>query len=473
MDKYDVVVIGCGIGGLTCALLLAKKGMRVAVFEKGANPGGYCSSFSVNGYRFDACIDSIGGLRSDEPLWHILKNELGILEKIGLYELNPTRRNIFPDMTVDIPGDITQYKEILKSIFPAEKEGIDKFFFLMEETYLSSIQAVYDNAASELLLNLINKSYYEVLASFIHDQKLQAALSSYCTFLGLTSKEVSMIAASNILMHYVRGGTFRIRGGIQELINILVNELGRYGGKVFLNEEITAILCENGKLLGVITKSGKEVNSKEIISDIDIKTALRLMKSCSLEKEKVNRVERLEVSGSFVVVYLGVKNNLHKYNFAPSMGYFSSYDLDAMLNETQHLSFGFSVPSSLDASLAPIGHSAIVIHCPFCYNNIKSTSKDTIGNNLIKELAKIIPDIMDYIEYQSIAGPDTLRRYTGNTSGAAYGWKQDVNLFESAPLLKSLFDKFHIVGHWAGYGGGIMPSMLSAVSVSKIIGDGV
>lgn len=469
MDKYDVVVIGGGIGGLTCALLLAKKGIRVAVFEKGTNPGGYCSSFSVNGYKFDACIDSIGGLRRNEPLWHILKNELGILEKIDMYELNPTRRNIFPDMTIDIPGDIMQYKEILKNIFPLEKEGIDKLFSLMEAIYLSSVQAVYDNVASELLSSVLNKSYYEVLSSFIHNEKLQAVLSSYCTFLGLTSNEVSMIVASNILMHYIRGGTFRIRGGIQELINILVNELSRFGGEVFLNEEIVEIPCSNGEPTGIITKSGRKVYSKEIISDIDIKIALKLMENCSLEREKVNRVDKLEVSGSFVVVYLGAKNDLHECNFAPSMGYFNSYDLNTMLNETKHLTFGFSVPSLLDTSLAPIGRSTIVIHWPFCYNNIKLVSKDIIGKGLIKELSKIIPDITDYIEYQSIAGPDTLRRYTGNTLGAAYGWKQDVNLFESVPLLKSLFDRFHVVGHWAGYGGGIMPSMLSAYRVAKDI----
>ena len=54
MSKYDAIIIGAGIGGLTCALLLAKKGLRVAVFEKEKLPGGYCSSFSKDGYVFEA-----------------------------------------------------------------------------------------------------------------------------------------------------------------------------------------------------------------------------------------------------------------------------------------------------------------------------------------------------------------------------------------------------------------------------------
>ena len=115
MDKYDAIVIGGGIGGLTCAVLLAKKGVRVAVFEKECHPGGYCSSFSTDGYTFDACVDSIGGLRKGEPLRRIMEEDLGVWDKLDFIELNPLRRNVFPDMTIDVPSDVTQYKDTLKT----------------------------------------------------------------------------------------------------------------------------------------------------------------------------------------------------------------------------------------------------------------------------------------------------------------------------------------------------------------------
>ena len=141
MDKYDAIIIGGGIGGLTCALLLAKKGLRVALFEKEKQAGGYCSSFSVNGYTFDACTDSIGGLYKNEPLRQLLEEDLGIWDKINVYELNPGRRNIFPGMIIDVPAGILEYKDVLKRNFPLEKEGIDKIFALMEEIYASSLLA--------------------------------------------------------------------------------------------------------------------------------------------------------------------------------------------------------------------------------------------------------------------------------------------------------------------------------------------
>ncbi|MDP6040688.1 MAG: NAD(P)-binding protein, partial [Candidatus Latescibacteria bacterium] len=53
-DQYDAVIIGTGIGGLTCANLLAKSGLRVLLVEQHYMVGGYCSTFRRKGYIFDA-----------------------------------------------------------------------------------------------------------------------------------------------------------------------------------------------------------------------------------------------------------------------------------------------------------------------------------------------------------------------------------------------------------------------------------
>lgn len=270
MDKYDAVIIGGGIGGLTCAALLAKKGLRVAVFEKEGQPGGYCSSFSADGYTFDACVDSIGGLRKDEPLRFIIEEKLGIWNKLDFIELNPLRRNIFPDMAIDVPADVTQYKDTLKSIFPAEQDGIDKSFSAMDKIYTSSLQAMCGTGDLSLPYDYMEISFYDLLSSFISDEKLKSALSTYCPFLGLPAHEASAISLSNILMHYVKGGSFRVKGGFQKLNNALVDELRNYGGEFFVAEEVTRILCDGMNATGIVTKINRQVSAKHVISNIDI-----------------------------------------------------------------------------------------------------------------------------------------------------------------------------------------------------------
>ena len=54
--KYDVIIIGAGMGGLSAGAFLAKEGKTVLILEKHNKPGGYVTSFSRRGYRFDAAI---------------------------------------------------------------------------------------------------------------------------------------------------------------------------------------------------------------------------------------------------------------------------------------------------------------------------------------------------------------------------------------------------------------------------------
>jgi phytoene dehydrogenase-like protein len=470
MEKIDVVIVGAGIGGLVCGALLAKKGIRVAIFEKEERPGGYCSSFSENGYIFDACIDSIGCLGKDGILRKVL-GELKVLDGIELIELNPMRRNLFPDLTIDIPSDPEQYQNDLQNLFPKQKNGIRKVFKVMNDIYEWSNDSVLSDRAGFDLQFWVNRTFKSLLEDHIDDVRLQAILSSYCNFLGLSASEVSAIAAANILIHYLKDGAFRVKGGVQGLINALIKEIQVNGGKIYLGEGITKIICDNKRASGIKTEKGQEIKTNHIVSDMDIKTVVNSMiDSVSLDKDKKKQINDLKTSGSFIIVYLGLDYDLSNNDLISSIGYFSSFELEAMLNKDEKMSFGISIPSLIDKSVVPNGCSSIIIHWPFCYNNHSiKPDKDLIARKLINQLRQLIPDIQGHIVYQSVADSDTLYKYTGNSQGAAYGWAQDVDLFSNLSSLRGIIDNFHIVGHWAGYGGGIMPSVLSAAKVARMI----
>ena len=50
-DRYDVLIIGSGVGGLTCASLLAKEGLNVLVLEALDRIGGCCSNYDFDGFK--------------------------------------------------------------------------------------------------------------------------------------------------------------------------------------------------------------------------------------------------------------------------------------------------------------------------------------------------------------------------------------------------------------------------------------
>lgn len=96
-DKsWDAIVIGSGIGGLTASALLAKRGLKTLLFEKGAQPGGYAVSFRRGEYLFDATGAFIGGCSEGGEFYQILK-EIGAHEEVDFIPIHHIR-NIYPDL---------------------------------------------------------------------------------------------------------------------------------------------------------------------------------------------------------------------------------------------------------------------------------------------------------------------------------------------------------------------------------------
>jgi len=468
-ECYDAIIIGAGIGGLLTAAFLAKRGLSVIIFEKENELGGYCRSFSNNGYTFDACIDSIGGLHKGGFLYKVME-ELSILDKIQLIDIKPMRRNIFPNFSIDIASSMGQHKEQLKSLFPKESDGIDGLFCLMDDIFESLILSVSGGANSSHVYRWANSSFKELLDCFITNPSLQAQLSSYCNFLGLPASKVSAIAAASALMHYLKGGAFRIRGGVQKLINAITEIIVHNKGKVILGEEVAKVNIAQNKAVGVTTVKGRTVKGEQTISGIDANHLTgSLISSEVLPFKKAQAIKKLNVSSSLIVVYLGVDYDMRKLNLAPSIGYFACDDIDAVLNADDRLSFGISIPSLVDDTLAPEGHSTVLIHMP-CYQNKQSCyNKNAIADVLIEHAERIIPNIHRRIVFRSVADYKTFHKYTGNKDGAAYGWEQKPGFLSNVSSLSNIVKNLYIVGHWAGYGGGVMPSAISAMKVANNI----
>lgn len=470
MEKYDVIVIGAGFGGLVSAAFLSKAGYRVAVFEKGSYAGGLCASFKNAGYTFDVAVDAIGAMKEGELIRNIIK-ELEIESKLDLIRLEPIKRNIFPDLTLDIPGSTSGYRETLIKSFPSEKEGINGLFSLMGDIYRQSIASIFTGSSNGFssYYDWLGKPFAALLDDYLTNKKLKAVLSSYCNYLGLPSSQVSSILVVNTLMHYLEGGAFRIGGGMQKLTDALVGSIEKNSGMVFCNRGVKKILANAGAATGIITEKDEAFQAKHIISDMDLKTVMSTMVDRGeVEDEKSERIKELEVSASFVIAYLGAEIDLDEREVASSIGYFPSYETDDMLNMNKNISYGLSIPSITDPATSPEGCHTFIIYWPLC-KEARGVNRERITDVLIESVNQIIPGFSKRIALRRIADAGTFSRYTGNSNGAAYGWSQKAGFYMNLPVCRNIMDNFHVVGHWAGFGGGMLPVAISALkAVSEI-----
>ena len=128
--KYDIVIIGSGLGGLCSAFMLAKEGYSVCVLEKNRQLGGSLQIFSRNKVIFDTGIHYIGGLSEGQNLNRYFKY-FGLMDKLKLKQMDMDGYDV-----ITIANDPIEYKHaqgydnfirVLSDAFPGEKENLEKY----------------------------------------------------------------------------------------------------------------------------------------------------------------------------------------------------------------------------------------------------------------------------------------------------------------------------------------------------------
>ena len=118
-ERYDVVIIGAGIGGLICSNLLAKEGLSVLLVEQHYMVGGYCSTFRRRGFTFDASTHFYPLLGNPTTMTGKLLVDLGVTTR--WQKMDPVDTFHFPDGSrFEVPADLDTYLKKLKETFPEE-----------------------------------------------------------------------------------------------------------------------------------------------------------------------------------------------------------------------------------------------------------------------------------------------------------------------------------------------------------------
>jgi len=473
--EWDVIVVGSGIGGLTCGALLSKRGYRVLVLEQHSMVGGYCSSFSRKGFTFNTGVEDVSGLWDRGPVAHLLR-ELGI-EREDMF-VKSTTRYIFKGKDIEA-GSLEDFMDALSNMFPDEKESITAFFSDAEKAYEESyadgiplpaelIAKVY---GEKKLLSYpiehphfyewMNESYEEKLEEYFENDDLKRVL---CALLGYLGTEPDKTPASSALAgcvsYFLHGGYFP-RGGAQRFADSLKKFIASHGGEVRVKCGVERILTENGNVRGVEAE-GREMSAPIVVSNANARTTfLDLLGSGDLDRRFTQRIEGLKMSISSFMVFLGVDMDLSSY---PVL--------------IKNLDDGYEVVinSNADPSLAPRGKASVTILTIADYHDFPERGteayqrmKDKLTRELIHKAEKIIPDMSRHIVVMDAATPKTFERYTSMPDGAIYSFDQSIGV--KRPYFKTPIKGLYLAGASTFPGGGIEGVVISGVICASDIMD--
>jgi phytoene dehydrogenase-like protein len=474
--KWDAVVIGAGIGGLTCAGALAARGRAVIVLEQAAVPGGYLTSFRQRGFTFDCAVDCVAGLDSNGLLTWLLQS-LGVDQGLTPIRLDPIRVSRFPGLVVPVDASLPAYMDRLCRLFPAEREGIAAFFGRAEAMWAdvaSLMEAVTERqqtveVATGALMRYGHMTYAELLRLDIRDAKLAAILSDRCPFLGLSPMRASATRMVSLIMSYFRSGAFRPRGGHQRLPDLLVEGIRKKGGEVHLGRAATTIVLDGGRCARVLTEDGAEFVTDHVVSNADFHETFARLLGGDVGRAVVGEDRGRPVSPSFFIAYVGARRE--GAPLASSIGSFDSFDLDALLSRYVPFAdadpLGITIPTVEDPGLAPVGHDVILIHelVPTGYTCDWEREKETHLEQLLRRTDRVVPDLTRRLVHCEAATPATLERFTRNHHGAAYGWDQVPHLARARHGIENL----HLAGHWTEIGGGVLAAAYAGMRAASRI----
>jgi len=507
---YDAVVIGSGIGGLTTAAFLARKGHNVLLCEQHNRPGGYFTSFPHKGYIFD------GGIQACENLGALIPmlEELGILDRITLKK-SPVGMAL-PDalVRIDTISDIDKLYEVLAKNFPDQAEGLDQ---VRRDT--QKIAHTLD--AFVQLPNPLFRSYFRMVKALPgwlirHGRSLRGA-RMFGSLMKVPMEEylgehISDPRVVRMLKHVFPRGTattfglgyFKLfvdyyypSGGMEVIADAMAGSIRENGGTVRCKTLVEEVILENGRAAGVKIQGGEIIRAPFVVSNGDAKRLfLKMLPPDAVPGPFREKVEKTGVSESAFRLFLGVdippeelplKGCEHIFPFCP--------DYEGVTYEEMQKSEDFfrrspqviSVPCLNHPGMAPEGKSGIMINVATVaeWGDNWGTKdgertekyrelKEKVTEETIAVTERLIPGISRKIEVTLAATPYTLERYTLNHGGTLMGWEYNpretfhntgrnwLALGHFTPVKNLL-----MVGHWAFYPGGAP----SGIFGGKIVAD--
>jgi all-trans-retinol 13,14-reductase len=494
--EFDAIIIGAGLGGLSCAAAFARQGFKPLVLEQHYVPGGYASAFKrPGGFVFDVSLHSTTvGERNGI---HNLIPGFPEIEDVDFVPHPSLYRAIFPDYDYRVPQrNLKKYIEMLIGYFPEEKQGIEGIFEDMRG--LARDINKYSQAGGQVdmstfpkefpyLFRSYNKTWGALLDIRIKNPKLKAIISSLWGYYGLPPSKLSCFYYALPTIGYLQQGGYYPKGRSQKMSDAFVKFIEDRGGQVKLKTRVEKILTRDHTAYGVRADDGTEFKGKVVVSNANaFDTFLKMMDEKDYLKDYLARFETYSVSLSCFQVFLGLKKDLVKeVGIEDSEIFFApGYDDDAAYKgyleaDVENSGYGMMLYDNVYEGYSPEGKNTLNILVLQGYDHWKKYEADYKGGNkkayraekermaviLIKKVEEaLLPGLSEAIEVKEIGTPLTHWRYTRNYRGAIYGWDQTLNnsganrVPHNTPI-KNLY----LAGAWTqpGHGyGAVIPSGL-------------
>lgn len=489
--KYDVVIIGAGLGGLLCGAILSKEGYKVCIIEKNEQIGGSLQTFRRDGFSLDTGIHYIGGLDQGQNLYQIFKY-LGIMDRLELTRMDQSGFDmiLFKDDETLYPHGMG-YENFINNLsekFPSERDSI--------KAYCEEIKKVCQNVPLYNLstedklddIDQLSLSAKSKIESFTSNEKLRAVIAgSNMLYAGDANKTPWHVHAL-IANSYIESSWRCTKGGDQ-IAKLLAREIKANGGTIHTKTEVVSIKEENGEAEYVVLKNGDNIFASKFISNVHPAATLDILDSAAIRPVYKSRIQGLENSISAFVLNVILKPGTYKYTNR-NYYYFNDLNVWEPTNYTaQNWPNIYGVFEAVPTAGSPYLESLSIMtymkweeiaHWQNSYNT--SLDENSRGDDyeifkqaktqkLLDTVAIKFPELVKNIEKCYASTPLTYRDYLATPNGSIYGIAKDYsNPIKTQISPNTKIPNLYLTGQNIKLHGVLGVALTALVTCSSILG---
>ncbi|MFW5663562.1 MAG: phytoene desaturase family protein [bacterium] len=443
-----VIIIGAGLGGLTAALRLARRGYQVEMVEKQPNAGGRLNQIKKDGFTFDM-----------GPTFFSMTYEFDEFIKDAGIDIPFIFRELDVLYTVHFRGtpkkyiiykDLDKLAAEFKEVEPDFRKKMDRFLQSSERFFhdveYKVLKRNYDNIWDYLLAMAkvpphhaprLWRSVWNEMEKHFQSREVKEIFSLVAFFLGATPFDTPAIYSILSYTELVHDGYHNVEGGMYKITEGLLSELKKQNITIHYNTEIVDFRQNKGKITSMIDHNGKEWKADIFLVNSDAAWFRgKVLNHAAYTEEKL---DKMQWTLAPLTLYLGINKKiddvpLHNYFLGDN---FEEYSKNVFKNSVtfEKPYYYVNVVSRSDPASAPEGMDSLFVLCPVPDLRFKPdwSDKDEIVSNILNDLSERMNiDLKKHLVSQTVLTPEdwgkAFNLYKGSGLGLGHSLKQTAGL---------------------------------------------
>ena len=493
-----VVVIGAGVAGLTVAAILAKAGLKVSLFEREPQAGGYLAAFRRGHFIFDTSVQWLNQFRPRGFVFRIHRflGEDGprcrMLDRIHRYK--GTHHDYL------LTSKPLEFRDQLLRDFPTERDGIIALFADAEKLgkhllFLDDrMRAACTMTFREKMKHAFDMMRWAWPIRHVVSTSAKKGLHRYFKSTDLRNLFHSNDTMMSVLvpLGFAFTGDFQAlpEGGGGAIVDWLCKMIVKKGGEIHLSSGVSEVVVDDQRVAtGVRLSNGQLIQADYVVAACDSQLLFGEMVPHEAVFERWRRrMANADLYHSSFTIYLGLNCPPSLLGMNEELVHLtedSVHPSERVSGDAQTTTISVFAPSFRDPTLASPGKGTLQIQCPAylayqdrwktgpnfergeAYNTLKKQYAEALLERVERNL---IPGLRQHIEEMTVATPITFFRYTGNQGGGIMGLRPtSKNIRAGLAQIKTPIKRLLLGGQWAAYGGGVPIATKSAVNASLLI----